>query len=75
MHKAIFSVLILCLLGLSLSCSSDATGAGEKLFSGNCLGCHSESISCLHLDEDRQYWNKTVIRMFRKNNQQAGLKT
>jgi hypothetical protein len=38
------------------------------VYARHCLSCHSTAITCLELDQDREYWSTTVKRMFKKDN-------
>ena len=71
MPRAMLSLLLLFLGFVLLSCTGKQTGRAEELYTKNCLNCHSRSIICLHLGEDKEYWDETVSRMLHKNNQQV----
>ena len=70
MHICVVSIIIFFLGMFSPACAQEKNPQARQLYTEHCLSCHSTSITCLHLGRDTTYWNKTVKRMFKKNNQQ-----
>lgn len=67
--KLIVVLIILCFFFIVYSCSdgeSSSKDIGKALYDSGCNNCHDNTVICLNVGKDMNYWNKTVTRMAKK---------